>query len=527
MRFVSLFFVSLFLLFSACTKTEEPPGPFGKVLDDGTKIKVTYHVTHPWDQWSENVPSWVAPVEPFQVIGNVYYVGTEGLSSFLITSDEGHVLIDGTLPQNVPQIIDNIDALGFDINDVEILLNSHAHFDHSGGLRDLKARSEGKLIASEGDRSALEGGFYFGDEFTERKFAPKVVVDETVEDGDVVKLGDIQLTAHLTPGHSRGCTSWTMPVTDNVTHKGQTYEALFFCSATVAGNRLIPAQYEGIVEDYKTTFEKTRDWHPDIFLSNHPSFFNMKDKREKQKSGDVRAFIDRGGFPTMMKRLEADFTEKLSKAEAKQDALYTRLGRFAFDPTHINKDARYIFYSHGRIIEDQGVPAHSPRFGPYEYVNILETLEGEEFTVISEPRGPDTDVSENARDMKLQIQALLDAKVPASHITIIGASKGAYIASLVSHELANSEINVVLLAGCSQGALLQMIEQDMKLFGRVLTIRDMDDVDLAGSCAPILKTSPGVSDFEEILTQEKLSHGLIYTAHPTWVTPAMTWAKKN
>lgn len=266
--------------------------------------------------WGASNPDWIEPYEPFRVIGNIYFVGPRGLGAWLIAGDEGHILLDAGLPENAPLIARNIEALGFKLADIKILLNSHAHFDHSGGLAAMKLMTGAKLIASEGDRSALEGGFYLGSEDDADMSAPPVTVDETVEDGETVRLGAIALAAHLTPGHTRGCTSWTMTAEE----AGAAYEVLFFCSATVAANRLVDAekgpQYAGIVDDYRLTFDKTRDWRPDVFLANHPVFFRLEEKRERQKAGDALAFVDRESFPALMKMLEADFETRLAAQQA-------------------------------------------------------------------------------------------------------------------------------------------------------------------------------------------------------------------
>lgn len=267
----------------------------------------------PWMRWGVSYPAWIERIEPFRVIGNIYYVGSKGLSSFLITSDKGHMLIDGGLPQNANLIIENIKELGFDIENVKILLNSHAHFDHSGGLQALKKKSGAQMIANEADRSALEGGFYLGFENNINYTAPPVRVDRLVEDGEVVRLGTTTLTAQLTPGHTRGCTSWTMKAYE----EGKPYDVLFFCGATVAGNSLVPPQYEGIVKDYRYTFEKTRNWQPDVLLVNHPFFFNMEEKRARQMDGDTLAFVDRDEFPALISQLEDDFEKSLKKAQAR------------------------------------------------------------------------------------------------------------------------------------------------------------------------------------------------------------------
>lgn len=264
--------------------------------------------------WKKVVPSWFAAVDPFLVagpkMGGIYYVGTEGLGMYFIPTEEGHIVIDGGMPGQGRYVADAIRQLGFDPADIKILLNSHAHMDHSGGLAELKALSGAQMIASEGDRSALEGGFYLGSEDDTRLNAPPIKVNVGFSDDFTLEHGGVALTAKLTPGHSRGCTSWMMDVEQG----GETRQVLFFCSATVAANRLVgPPQYEGIVDDYRRTFAITKDWQPDIFLSNHPEFFGMKEKRAAQKAGDPLAFVDREGFPAMMIRLEAAFKAALQK----------------------------------------------------------------------------------------------------------------------------------------------------------------------------------------------------------------------
>jgi metallo-beta-lactamase class B len=269
----------------------------------------------PWDQWTTKLPTWVEPIEPFRVIGNIYYVGTKGLSSFLITSDEGHVLIDGGLPQNAPLIAHSIQTLGFDIKDVKTILNSHAHFDHSGGLKELKEMSGAEFLASEGDRSALEGGFYLGFEDNIDVTAPPVSVDRIIREGDTITVGDITLTTLLTPGHTRGCTSFRMTAYE----QGTPYDVLFFGGASVAANKLSPEQYEGIVEDYKNTFDKTKSWQPDVLLVNHPFYFDMDTKREKLIAGNPLAFVDKGAFPALRQDLKHAFEKSLAEPRPSED----------------------------------------------------------------------------------------------------------------------------------------------------------------------------------------------------------------
>ena len=259
--------------------------------------------------------NWNKPAEPFHVIDNVWYVGTEGLSAFLFTTPEGHILLDGATPEGAPIIEANIAKLGFKLSDVKILLNSHAHFDHSGGLAKLKHDTGATLAAMEGDVSALEGGFYLGSEDVKSMNAPPVKVDRVLKDGDTVKLGEFTLTAHLTPGHSRGCTSWGATLGD----QSKWYEAMVFCSATVAANRITPPlQYEGIVEDYRKTFTKTKEMKVDIPLAPHPEFFQLREKAAKAAANRqaLNPFIEPGAFLALITKLEGDFERTLKERSA-------------------------------------------------------------------------------------------------------------------------------------------------------------------------------------------------------------------
>jgi metallo-beta-lactamase class B len=232
--------------------------------------------------------NWNKPTEPFHIAGNIYYVGTEGLGAYLFTGPKGHVLLDGATPQGAPIIEANIAKLGFKLSDVKILLNSHAHFDHSGGLAQLKKDTGAQLAVMDGDVSAIEGGFYLGSEDSKTMGAPPVKVDRVLKDGDKVSLEGIELTANLTPGHSRGCTSWGAKTTE----AGKTYDVLVFCSATVAANRITPPlQYAGIVEDYRATFAKVKTMKADIPLAPHPEFFGLLEKSAKAKADEVASSV--------------------------------------------------------------------------------------------------------------------------------------------------------------------------------------------------------------------------------------------
>jgi metallo-beta-lactamase class B len=208
----------------------------------------------------------------------------------------------------------NLKTLGFDIKNVKVLLNSHAHFDHSGGLAQLKRDSGAKLVASALDQESLENGHYLGSETVKAFDAPPVKVDRAVKDGETVVLGGVTMTANITPGHTRGCTSWTMPVVED----GKAHKVIFFCSATVAANRLAPnPQYPGIVEDYRRTFVKARTIKPDVYLAAHTNFFGMAEKRAKQLADPKgpNPFVVPREFDKAIDRFEADFRVELAKQQ--------------------------------------------------------------------------------------------------------------------------------------------------------------------------------------------------------------------
>lgn len=257
---------------------------------------------------------WNVPFQPFTAIGNIHYVGTKGVSAWLITSPQGHVLIDGILPQSVPQIAANISTLGFDIRDVRYLLNSHAHFDHAGGLAGLQRLSGADMVASAKDKPYLEAGDIGMPPSGGMKFPP-VRVDRVVGEGDTVRVGDVVLTAHLTPGHSPGCTTWSTHVTGK---DGLRRSVLIHCSATVAGQSLVPESWPGMVNDFRTTFAKFKTMQADVLLGNHENFFDLEGKRARQLAGDANAFVDPGELQRFNAELEAAFEKELARQMAAQ-----------------------------------------------------------------------------------------------------------------------------------------------------------------------------------------------------------------
>ena len=254
--------------------------------------------------------SWNEPVKPFRILENFYYVGAVEITSFLITSPEGHILIDGGFVETAPQILRNIRTLGFKPEDVKILVISQAHFDHAGGLAELKKRTGARLFASKEDAALLARGgkqdFGFGDRFP----YPAVKADQFVSDNQQIRVGNNVLTAHLTPGHTKGCTSYTMVVKDR--------NVLFDCSTSVPGYNLtsIPA-YPNIIDDYEHSFRVLKALACDIPLGAHGSFFHLSEKRKAMESGtSANPFVDPKGCKEMIERSEEDFRNTVARQRA-------------------------------------------------------------------------------------------------------------------------------------------------------------------------------------------------------------------
>lgn len=256
---------------------------------------------------------WTAPFEPFQLVGNIYYVGTDGIAVYIIKTSQGLILMDTAMPQSTGMIKDNIAKLSFRVADIKYILNTHAHLDHTGGFAEIKQQTGAELIAGERDKPLLEGGYYPGDEKNADLGFPPVKVDRTVKEGDKVTLGDVTLIAHETPGHSPGCTSWEMTVSDS----DQDRKVLFFCSGTVALNRLVGnPTYAGIVDDYRSTFAKVKAMKVDVLLGPHPEVYGMQDKRAAMKDAAENPFVKPGENVTYVTSLEEDFTKQMAKQTA-------------------------------------------------------------------------------------------------------------------------------------------------------------------------------------------------------------------
>ena len=260
--------------------------------------------------------SWTTPIAPFRIAPHVYYVGTQGLAAYLITGSAGAALIDGTLARNAPLIERNIERVGAPLRSVTWLLADHAHNDHVGALAQIKRDTGARFAASAGDRLALERGAPRGDtDYDQSGYHwPPIAVDRVIGDGDRVSLGDIVLTAHLTPGHTPGCTSWDATVTDG----GRPLRVLFLCSIEVAGNRLVGNRaYPAIAADFAATFAKLSRTKADIVLTSHPELADVLGREARAEAGDRDAFIDPGALPRIVERARRNFDAALAAERRK------------------------------------------------------------------------------------------------------------------------------------------------------------------------------------------------------------------
>lgn len=241
--------------------------------------------------------SWNQPVEPFRIIGNVYYVGASDITSFLITTPKGHIVIDGGFEETAPMIERNIETLGFKVMDVRILLSSHAHYDHAGGLAELKRVTGAKLMAGAGDVAQLARGGLDDSQFGNRFPFPPVEVDRALRDGDRITLGGVTVVARATPGHTRGCTTYTMRV------RGR--DVVFI------GSPSVPSEYkltESLIADYRAQFALLESLPCDVFLAAHGNFFHLAEKIK------TRAFVDPEGYKKFVAAMKAAFEKRAAQS---------------------------------------------------------------------------------------------------------------------------------------------------------------------------------------------------------------------
>lgn len=256
--------------------------------------------------------AWNKPAEPFRIIGPIHYVGTFDLASYLISTRAGHIVMDSGLESNAAQLRASIEALGFAVKDVRILLNTQAHFDHAAGLAALKQMTGARMLASAEDAALLESGGRNDPTFGDSLTFPPVEVDEVIEDGERVTLGDVTLTAHITPGHSKGTTTWTMTVQEG----GRDLSVVFAGSTSIPSQDMVLVnnpRYPTVAADYKRTFAFLKSLQPDVFLTQHASAFGLHDKLERLQAGEKpNPFIDPEGYRRWLTGSERSFLARLA-----------------------------------------------------------------------------------------------------------------------------------------------------------------------------------------------------------------------
>ena len=267
-------------------------------------------------QAAPNKPEWTEPFPPYRIIGNTYYVGSKDLASYLITTPQGHILINSNLKISVPAIKRSVEKLGFRFSGIKILLISHAHFDHCAGSALVKKLTGAKYMVMDADAPVIEDGgrsdFRYRD--SPEMFFEPAKVDRILHDGDEVRLGGMTLVAHITPGHTKGCTTWTMKVQDG----GKSYDVVIVGSPNVnEGYKLVNnAVYPQIAGDYEHMFQVLRSLSCDVFLGAHGGYYEMEAKYARIKDGDANPFIDPDGYKNYVNEREAAFRAELTKQRA-------------------------------------------------------------------------------------------------------------------------------------------------------------------------------------------------------------------
>jgi metallo-beta-lactamase class B len=267
---------------------------------------------------AQNPLSWTTPFPPHHIAGNLYYVGSEDLASYLIATPQGNILINSSFEENVPLIKKSVEQLGFRFADIKILLISHAHNDHCAGAALVKKLTGAQYFVMDADVPVVESGgkedFQYGAQ-PEMRFPP-VKVDRELHDGDTVKLGEAVLTARLTAGHTRGTTTWTLDETE----AGRTLHVVIVGSPNVnPGYKLVSNKaYPQIAADYHHGFQVLKRLPCDVFLGAHGSYYGLKEKYERWQRGDRAAFIDPEGYKSYIADRERAFETELKQQQSEK-----------------------------------------------------------------------------------------------------------------------------------------------------------------------------------------------------------------
>jgi metallo-beta-lactamase class B len=269
-----------------------------------------------WSAGAQQTSDWTEPFPPHKVAGNLYYVGSRGLASYLIATPEGHILINSSLQECVPLIRSSVEKLGFKFTDIKVLLISHAHSDHCAGSAEIVKQTGAKYMVMAQDVPAVESGGGSKSRLGKADYTqfPPAKVDRVLHDGDEVDLGGSVLVAHLTPGHTKGCTTWTMQVSDG----RKTLNAVIVGSPNVNPGYVLVnnRNYPGIAEDYEVCFRVLKSLPVDLFLGAHGSYYGMEAKYARLASGKDNPFIDPAGYHAYVAGREKAFRDELARQTA-------------------------------------------------------------------------------------------------------------------------------------------------------------------------------------------------------------------
>ena len=254
---------------------------------------------------------WTTNHAPFRIAGNLYYVGSKDLAAYLVVTPEGDILINSNIASSPPQILANIRTLGFKPSDVKVLLISHAHYDHAAGSAAILRATHAKYEVMEGDAAVVESGGK--PDFSNGGMTgyPAAKVDRVLHDGDEVRLGGTVLVAHLTPGHTKGCTTWTMKVVEG----GKSEDVVIVGSTSVLDAYKLHGdpRYPNMAEDYARAFRVLHGLRCDVFLGSHAQFFGMEAKYVRMKAGEADAFVDPEGYKRFVDAQEKAYEARLAK----------------------------------------------------------------------------------------------------------------------------------------------------------------------------------------------------------------------
>ena len=268
-------------------------------------------------------PEWTEPLPPFQIADNLYYVGSQDLAAYLVTTRAGNILINANLETSPPQIRASVEKLGFKWADTRILLNRQAHFDHMAGAAQILKETGAKNMVMEGDADVVESGGRT--DFLAAIGAvppyPPAKVDRILRHSDTVELGGVTLTAHKTAGHSRGCTTWTLPVhlpgepADRLRNVVIVGGVSFWSDFRFVDRGEHRASYPGIAEDFARTFGVLHSLPCDIFLGAHGSYFDLNSKLPRLAEEGPRVFLDAAGYKEFVAKAQAAFETALKKEQ--------------------------------------------------------------------------------------------------------------------------------------------------------------------------------------------------------------------